>query len=171
MLQDEVGYPFDHIPTRAFTYGSGGFFGWGSLCGALSSAVAVINLFHGTETATKLSNELFAWYSQCEFPAYQPDMALPTTVADSVLCHVSITKFMGEAGVVRASKERKARCGGLTSDVAMFTVKMLNDEADGVFTPKYKPAAVVGECMSCHSTDSHGKDNCTPCHDDPHKEG
>ena len=168
-MQDEVGYPYTVVPTRAFTYGSGGFYGWGTLCGALSSAVHIINLFHETATANTMTNELLAWYQQCEFPIYQPDIKNPTTVANSVLCHQSVTKFMSEAKVVRASDERKARCGGLTSDVSRFTVQMLNDFADGKFESKYKPAASVAACMSCHSTDSHGKEDCLPCHGDPHK--
>ena len=167
-MQDKVGYPFTLIPTQSYTYGSGGFYGWGSLCGALSSAVAVINLCHETAVATTLSNELFAWYSQAAFPMYKTEFTLPTTVADSTLCHVSVTKFMDAAGVARATPERKARCGALTADVARFTVELLNAQADGTFVSKYKPAAVVGACMSCHSTDSHGKENCEPCHGDPH---
>lgn len=99
---------------------------------------------------------------------YKTEFTLPTTVADSTLCHVSVTKFMDAAGVARATPERKARCGALTADVAKFTVELLNAQADGTFVSKYKPAAVVGACMSCHSTDSHGKENCTPCHGDPH---
>jgi len=138
------------------------------LCGALSSAAHIINLFHDTKDATALTNELFSWYSQAEFPYYQPEHTLPTTVADSVLCHVSVTRFMEKANVPRPSAERKARCGGLTADVAKFTVELLNAQADGTFQSKHKPAAIVGECMGCHSNDSHGKENCEPCHDDPH---
>lgn len=128
----------------------------------------IINLFHDTADATVLTNELLSWYQQCEFPIYQPVVQNPTTVANSVLCHVSVTKFMSEANVVRASDERKARCGGLTADVSKFTVQMLNDFADGKFTSQYKPAASVAACMACHSTDSHGKEDCLPCHGDPH---
>lgn len=76
---------------------------------------------------------------------------------------------MQKAKVSRPSAERKARCGALTAEVAAFTAQLLNDQADGKFTSKYKPASIVAECMTCHSNDSHGKENCLPCHDDPHK--
>lgn len=128
----------------------------------------IINLFHEGPTATALTNELFAWYSQAAFPIYQPKMSLPTTVADSTLCHVSVTKYMHETKFAKGSDERKTRCAGVAADVARFTAELLNAQADGKFESKYKPAAVVGECMTCHTNDVQGKDDCTPCHGDPH---
>ncbi len=117
-------------------------------------------------------NELMAWYKDTPFPIYQPKgMNLPTTVADSSLCHVSVTKFMQLMDIPRDSPERKERCGGLTADVAKFTVAMLNDFADQKLnTGVFKPSAPVGECMTCHSKMSyaHGKENCVSCHGDPH---
>lgn len=119
-------------------------------------------------------NELMAWYKDTPFPIYQPaGLNLPTTVADSSLCHVSVTKFMQELDIPRDDPRRSERCGGLTADVAKFTVAMLNDYADHKLTTGiFKPSPAVGECMACHSQVSwaHGKENCTSCHGDPHND-
>ena len=64
-------------------------------------------------------------------------------------------------------------CGGLTADVAKFTVAMLNDYADKKLTTGvFKPSSAVGECMACHNSISwaHGKENCVSCHGDPHND-
>ena len=48
------------------------------------------------------------------------------TVAPSVNCVDSITKFMTAANVERGDIIRKRRCGGLSGDVARRTVELLN---------------------------------------------
>jgi len=165
-MQEEVGYPFTLYNPKSFSYGGGGIAGWGSLCGTLAVAAQFIALFH--EDANPLISELMAWYSQAEFPMYQPEMELPQTVADSTLCHVSVSKFMSESGFAKSSDERKKRCAGVTADVVKFTVELLNAAADGSFEAKYGPAPIVDECISCHSGDVQGQEDCSSCHEDPH---
>jgi hypothetical protein len=173
-LSDEVGHPFNQIPTEGFTAFKSGVYGWGSICGALVPAIYAINLVAEGEEQVAMINELMAWYKDTPFPIYQPaGMNLPTTVADSSLCHVSVTKFMQELGIPRDDPQRKERCGGLTADVAKFTVAMLNDYADkSLTTGVFKPSSAVGECMACHSSISwaHGKESCVLCHGDPHND-
>ncbi|GAB6060823.1 hypothetical protein JCM31598_39400 [Desulfonatronum parangueonense] len=119
---------------------------------------------------SQLCDELMAWYQKFPFPEYQPaGMNLPKIAIDSSLCHVSVTKWMKEAGVARGSEERKHRCGGLTSDTVIKAVQMLNDLADkGTFAATTSPSPVVASCMSCHSAEvqpfTHGKENCMSCH-------
>ncbi len=171
-LADEVGYPFNQIPTKMGWAYRGGIYSWGSICGALPPAIDLIGLVTDLDTGQKLINELMAWYKDFPFPAYPGDgTPLPTTVADSSLCHVSVTKWMQVANVPREDKTRSERCGRLTADVTKFTVEMLNSLSDNKFEAKHKPSAVVGECMACHSKLSyaHGKETCTACHGDPHK--
>ncbi len=126
-----------------------------------------------TETNSKMINQLMAWYAEFPFPEYQPaGMDIPTTVANSSLCHVSVTKFMQAHGFERSDPERGERCAGVTADVCKFTVQMLNQFADsGTFETTLTPAAIVGDCMACHDTaisPAHGKENCYECHGDPH---
>ncbi len=172
-LADEVGYPFNQIPTKMHWAYRGGIYSWGSLCGALPPAIEVIGLVTDLETGAKLINELMAWYKDFPFPEYAGDgQELPTTVADSSLCHVSVTKWMQVMNVPRSDPQRSERCGRLTADVTKYTVEMLNKLADtGSFEGVHKPSASVGECMTCHDkmVYAHGKESCIACHGDPHE--
>lgn len=170
-----MGYPFNQIPTEGFSAFKSGIHGWGSICGALVPCIYAINLVAEGDEQVAMINELMAWYKDTPFPIYQPaGMNLPTTVADSSLCHVSVTKFMQKMNIPRNSPERKERCGGLTADVAKFTVALLNDFSDQKLnTGVYQPSGPVGECMACHNNFewAHGKENCVLCHGKPHSEG
>jgi len=61
------------------------------------------------------------------FPIYQPDMELPQTAVDSVLCKDSVGLFLEESGFTAGSPEHLSRCGGLTGDVAKKMVELLNE--------------------------------------------
>ncbi len=171
LLKEEVGYPFDHFPSQMFEFARGGVQSWGTLCGSLIAACGIIGLVCNKENSANLVNNLMAWYQQFPFPEYQPaGMNLPTTVAGSTLCHISVTKWLEVNGGKHGDPPRKERCGGLTADVAKFTVEMLNELADKqAFTVIFKPAAAVSACKTCHADDTIGKDDCTTCHGDPHK--
>ncbi|MDW7650647.1 MAG: hypothetical protein SCK29_12540 [Bacillota bacterium] len=72
------------------------------------------------------------------------------------------------------SKEKKERCGGLSGDVAKFTIDMLNEHFEGAFAPTFMPTDDVGECKACHGKYTQGKDSCSVCHgglNDPHPDG
>jgi hypothetical protein len=175
-LADEVGYPFNQIPTETFVSFKGGVDGWGSLCGALVPAIAVINMVAEGETKVAMVNELMAWYKEFPFPEYQPKGEnLPGVAVNSSLCHVSVTKWMDETGFgPRSAPERGERCAGLTADVTKYTAQMLNNYMDNTFTSELKPSAAVGECMACHNEAvkpyAHGKEDCTSCHGEPHND-
>ncbi len=159
----------NQINPRVFWNQRGGVAGWGSICGALTPACAFIGQFVDEETQMTLVNELMAWYIQAPFPIYQPaGEDILQTVSNSTLCHVSITTWTHAAGAeIKGDPRKTERCGGLSGDVARFTVQMLNDHADGKFESKYKPAPIVGECQTCHGPKTQGKDDCTMCHTDP----
>ncbi len=124
--------PAPAFPLHMMKYGAGGVGGWGTLCGALNGAAAMIGLFvvdkQGRE---QLVNSLFAWYERMKLPRYRPAGAdgqtqiVPTT-SRSVLCHVSVGAWCDESGLKVDSKEKTERCRRLTVDVAMKTVKLLN---------------------------------------------
>jgi len=125
-MAEEVGYPYDHIPTEAFLNAAGGY-GQATLCGAIGTAAAFIGTVCDKDTAKELVAELSKWYKKAEFPIYQPDnLGLPTTVADSVLCGDSVGNFMKTTGYEYGSPERKTRCAGVSGDVAKKVVELLN---------------------------------------------
>lgn len=75
-------------------------------------------------------------------PIYQPEAAAPVqTVAPSVNCIDSITKFMTAANVERGDIIRKRRCGGLSGDVARRTVELLNAHFGFAELPVASPVA------------------------------
>ncbi len=189
-LIDKVGDPYTAIPRDMFRYGSGGIAGWGTVCGSLNGASAIITLVAGKDY-TALVNELMAWYTETPFPSdianqyaqkheylveeYKTDEVLPTTVSHSALCHVSVNTWCRETGYASGSKQRAERCGRLTSDVAAKTAELLNAHALGQFTAsKFETV----ECTNCHFMGENyeagqfiiGKGtNCTDCHgEDPH---
>lgn len=168
-----VGHPYTLFPVDMFRYGEGGVVGWSTICGALNGAAAVICLVTPKDAYPKLINELMGWYTQFAFPEYRPagGAELPTSVAGSPLCHVSVTRWCVSSGYQENSKERKERCARLTADVAAQAVRLLNAYYDGAFTANYVPPASVSECMSCHGpagmNHTRGKMDCVQCHE-PH---
>lgn len=127
-LADEVGYPFNQIPVKAFTNYAGGFTK-SSLCGALGAAAACIGAVCEGDKAKKILGELQNWYVETAFPIYQPaNMGLPQTVSDTILCKDSVGKFLETSGFAAGSPEHLERCGGLTGDVAKKMVELLNSE-------------------------------------------
>ena len=64
-LAETHGEPYASFPLDMMRYGAGGTAGWGTLCGALNGAGALIGLFSKKEKELKqLADELFLWYEQ-----------------------------------------------------------------------------------------------------------
>jgi hypothetical protein len=122
----QVGYPFNQIPVEAFTSATGGY-GQATLCGSLGVAATCIGAVCDVDTSKKLFAELSKWYKKEPFPTYQPEgLKLPQTVADSVLCEVSVGKFMEKSGFEYGSAERKSRCASVAGEVTKKMVELLN---------------------------------------------
>lgn len=180
-LVETSGTPWDTIPMDMFQYGAGGAYSWGTLCGALNGSLAVINL--ATEKHADVGNELIGWYTKFPFPsdkheAYCSIKNQVTTVADSPLCHVSVSKWADAAGARINEKEKKDRCAKVTGDTAAHAAEMLNELLEkGKIVPAYKVPDEFSHCMSCHqSADSlldneQGKMDCLYCHGDHTKTG
>lgn len=168
--QDSFGTPFTAIPADMFKYGEGGITGWGSSCGTLIGATAMINLVSDMETARKLINELVAWYSDTALPVYIPAGKEPiaTSISHSPLCHVSVSNWCNAAQAGAVSAERKERCGRLVADVACKTCQLLNDNFNGKFVSKNGVSETATQCMTCHGSTAMNttlsKMECTPCH-------
>ncbi|WP_313340427.1 C-GCAxxG-C-C family (seleno)protein [Sedimentibacter sp.] len=125
MLAEEVGYPFNQIPTAAFVNHGAGYQS-SSLCGSVGAAAFCIGTVCDPDTSKKVLVELQNWYRKAELPIYQPDMKLDTTVADSILCIDSVGKFMEKTGYAMGDDERKTRCAGVAADVTKKMVELLN---------------------------------------------
>lgn len=183
-LGDMVGEPYRSFPFRMMQYGAGGTGGWGTICGALNGAAAMIGLMHakkGIEAGARpldafpwyrLIAEVFRWYETAELPKYQPEecansFEIPSSVAGSVLCHVSLSNWCKISGHKAFTPEMQERCRRLTADVARKTVDVLNCELKGApFAGGLAPE--VKSCIDCHGkqdrADAIGKMTCSSCH-------
>lgn len=190
VLIDEIGHPYTTFPHDMMRYGGGGIAGWGTVCGSLNGACAIITLVAG-KAYGQITNELMAWYGVTPFPSdtanlyaanrqylvedYKTDAVLPTTVSGSPLCHVSVNTWCRSTGFASASKQRAERCARLTGDVAARAAELLNAHHEGTFVAGQFEK---NECTSCHFMGENyesgqfiiGKgSNCTDCHGaDPH---
>jgi hypothetical protein len=175
-LGRRFGEPYSSFPVDMMVYGAGGVGGWGTLCGALNGAAALIGLFVRDETRQKqLIGKLFKWYETSELPIFKPsnqevEIAMPVSVSNSVLCHVSVTRWCKVSGKKAYMKEQKERCKRLTADVTRRTVELLNAHfAAPPVTFSTVPPEPKG-CAVCHTAkgstiqDSRGKMSCNSCH-------
>lgn len=190
VLREEIGQPYTGFPHDMMRYGSGGIAGWGTVCGSLNGACAMITLIAG-KSYGQLVNELMAWYGTTPFPSdkanryaanheylvdeYKTDAVLPTTISNSPLCHVSVNTWCRSTGFASGSRQRAERCARLTGDVAAKAAELLNLHIRGEFAVS---DFEQNECTGCHFMGENyesgqfiiGKGtNCTDCHgSDPH---
>ena len=174
-LADKYGEPYRSFPVNMMIYGAGGVGGWGSLCGAMNGSAALIGLFVQKEDELKLLiDELFLWYKQTELPLYVPhkpvlNIEIAKSVSDSVLCHVSITKWCQASDHKAYTNPQKERCKRLTADTAKKTVEILNAHFASRFTAALQHNEKTRQCMSCHGKggelqNTRGKMGCNSCH-------
>jgi len=180
-LYQAVGTPWDTIPLEMFKYGQAGALKWGTLCGAINGALPIMNLIVPSKMST-IGHELIGWYTTNAFPSvamdgYTPPSGFTTifpgqvkSVSDSPLCHQSLTRWCGAAGVKVNSLERKMRCGKLTGDVAAKMAELLNENYYNTFVADYQPASTFAPCLGCHYGATSQEDDvveqadCLPCH-------
>lgn len=162
-LQKKIGEPYTSFPLEMLIMGHGGVVGWGTLCGTMLGAAVAANLIAGpgvNKTGERISNEVIQWYGDTELPIYTPktpkaDVKVKSK-SGSPLCHVSVNRWMDKADRGFWTAERKDRCARLSADVAVHTVNLLNDWADGRFKPTHDLPAIVYAVTAQH--------NCTECH-------
>ncbi len=158
-LQEKIGKPYTSFPVESTVWGHGGAVGWGTLCGTLTGVGIATGLIAGKE-GENILNDVIAYYANTELPIYKP--ASPkadfkhVNKSESPICHISVGRWMKKEGVAFFSPQRKERCARLSADIAIHTVKLLNDWADG----KYKP--VHGAQAKMHQMTS--QNNCMDCH-------
>ena len=174
-LAEKRGEPYKSFPVDMMRYGAGGAGGSGSLCGALNGGAALVGLFARSEEETgKLIGGLFLWYEQAKLPAYVPrkpilGVDVPTSVSNSVLCHVSVSRWCAASGNKAFDSQRKERCRRLTADTAGKTVEILNAALVGDYLAVAELSDGDKKCKSCHTkgselSNSRGNISCGSCH-------
>lgn len=173
-LREKVGEPYQSFPVDAFVFLEGGVSGWGTICGSNAGANIVTNVIlgpriAGSEDGMLMGSELMQWYADAKMPVFVPKAPkikpeeIPHTVAGSPLCHISVGRWMMEAGKDLGSAERKDRCARVAASVAYRLVELLNAWKDGTYkTTGVIPAKKYLIQAQHNCTDCHGKDVPTP---------
>ncbi|HOP77989.1 MAG TPA: C-GCAxxG-C-C family (seleno)protein [Thermogutta sp.] len=174
-LGERFGEPFSQFPYSMMRYGEGGVGKWGSLCGVVNGAAALIGLFYPEDqnTREKLIEAFAYWYESSELPVYVPkdapqSMEIPKSVAGSILCHFSVGAWCKVSGYPAFCKEKTERCRRLTADGVRFLVTILNESH--MQTNRELPTSPTAKaCNDCHGkaqlADAMVKMNCQSCHD------
>ena len=161
-LKDAVGDPWNTFPIEIMQYGSGGGVGWGSTCGTLNGAAALISLVVEPANAGALINEIWGWYTTENLPTDAANNAvyeiqkytgvLPQNISGSPLCHESVSQWCMVADKKVSDIERKERCGRLAGDITAKTAQVLNDYFAQTFTSTFIDPEGNAVCMSCHGS-------------------
>ncbi|MEW6721450.1 MAG: C-GCAxxG-C-C family protein [Thermodesulfobacteriota bacterium] len=181
------------LPPKFTQWGRAGGLDWGGTCGSLTGCLSILNLAEhkGELLHDKLGGSLIDWYTKQNFPftgwdgvkidrkAY-PNVPAPIPdaevmardIPESMLCHVSVTKWMKAAGADLTTKTKdgrnvkKDRCAKVTGATAARAAELINAYLANAAIPAFAPTADYAECYSCHSAAQNvqGKQNCTPCH-------
>ena len=133
MMGEQYGAPYSQFPFTMLEANKAGVSGWGTICGALYGAAAAFALFWGRKDRDAMVSELFRWYETTKLPIYDPGDAaqgvkgpIPSNASDSVLCHISVSKWCYEHKMEESSKERSERCGRITADVTKKAIEIIN---------------------------------------------
>lgn len=173
-LAEQYGEPYASFPYAMMKYGASGIGGYGSVCGSLNGAGALVGLFVQSKDHQKaIIEDIYSWYETSMLPVFKPaesNATVVSTVSNSVLCHASTANWSKESGYRTDGPERKERCKRLASDVAQKTVRVLNQYFDNGHQCESNVNVESANCMQCHSNkgklgNMKGKMNCTSCHD------
>ncbi|MGE5314149.1 MAG: C-GCAxxG-C-C family (seleno)protein [Acidobacteriota bacterium] len=186
-LKEKLPDPWANMPMEVMLFGRGGGNGWGTLCGAVNGAAAIISLVVSKADSGKLINEVWGWAAAEKLPSDKANQAsidgkyadkkyvgaLPQNIAGTVICHASVSQWCNVAKKGVGDTERKERCARLAGDVAAKTAQVLNDYFATKFVSTYVTNPNVTQCQTCHGTT--GTNNvmtqmdCQPCHSTAHK--
>ena len=178
-LADKFGEPYASFPVHMMKYGHGGIGGFGTTCGALNGAAALIGLFFKEKKIQdSLITGLFRWYEKTKLPEFKPhepilDFTPPSSISNSTLCHASNSNWVKASGYKITSDERKERCRRLTGDVAAQLTVVLNECFNNKYITSGHDNETVRKCMTCHGnkgklSNTSGNMSCTSCHSESH---
>ncbi len=171
-LAEDVGYPYNEIPTQMMEWGYGGVASYATFCGALNGTCAAIGAICDNNNANAIISDLINWYSETALPTniIAPTDDIPQSIASGNLCHMSVSRWCKVSGFASGSSERSERCARLSGDVVARAVEMLNGSVTLTgAVPRDKTV-----CGQCHYKGTNyeggqftrGTMDCTTCHTD-----
>lgn len=178
LLAERYGEPFRSFPFAMMRYGDGGVAKWGSLCGVVNGAAAIIGLFYqeDQEARERLATAFAHWYESNELPVYRPhsppsSLEITACKPGSILCHLSVTEWCKASGHLAFSKEKSERYRRLTADGAKHLVMSLNEAHAEIGRVSNAISDHAKDCNACHGktqlADAMVKMDCSRCHDLP----
>jgi hypothetical protein len=185
-----VKYPdsWGTLPKNIFRYGGGGVGGWGTVCGTVNGASAVIGMVVGDGThRNNLIDAIMQYYANTALPtnaawkshlgqlglastwdsATLPLKNVPSSTAHSPLCHSSLVQWTMTTGAKNGGPLQRDRCGKACFDIVRKTTELLNTYFQ-MATPSAGAVALdpsVEACRTCHVTYTGAKMACDSCHD------
>jgi hypothetical protein len=178
-LGQKYGAPYNQFPLDMLSYGHGGVSGYGALCGALNGGALTIGLFcHERKVRDAMICNLYQWHDLNELPIFVPENSkfpeeIPVVASNSVICHVSVSKWCQTAMVGPDDPLRVERCRRLSSDVVIKVIELLDDYIQNEIKP-FQLTAAEAKCMGCHGVEeaktlkSNASMGCSSCHPNPH---
>ena len=172
-LAEKVGGPYKTFPMEAIMFAHGGTAGWGGTCGTLIGAGIGASLVAGHKDAEDITNEVMYYYADTALPTFVPAKPIAykdlkaTSTANTILCHVSVGKWMKAEGIAEGtgpesvgflSLQQIDRCARMAANMAMKTLEFLNQWKEGKFEAKNEAPSVANHITS--------QNNCTDCHKD-----
>lgn len=190
------------IPKGLMNFGGGGVNAFGSVCGTPNGASALLAQMGAPQN---VKNALMMWYEKTLLPSnaayldYRsgtwvpggtsngtwgpggcpiPLNNIPKSRADSVICHVSLTKWraVADSYLEVMGNQTSDRCGKVTYDTAYFVANLINQwKAGATINGDVSIDASAAGCKNaaCHGgppesqtagTAAQGNLKCTPCH-------
>jgi len=161
-LKEGVGDPWNTFPIEVMLYGRGGGVGWGTTCGTLNGAAALVSLVTDKASSGALINEVWGWYTTENLPTNNANSAtyeeikysgeMPQNISGSSLCHSSVSQWCMVANKKVGDIERKERCARIAGDIAAKTAEVLNAHFASSFVGTFKDPDGNDTCMACHGT-------------------
>jgi Putative redox-active protein (C_GCAxxG_C_C)/Secretion system C-terminal sorting domain len=177
-LKEAIGEPWNSFPIEVMLFGRGGGVGWGSICGALNGAAALVSLVAEKAPSGALINEIWGWSTTEKMPSDAANSAtyevqnytgdLTQNISGSPLCHSSVSQWCMVANKKVSDVERKERCARLAGDLAAKTVEVLNAHFASTFASTFSDPESNAVCMSCHGSATNNNVmthmECASCH-------
>jgi hypothetical protein len=104
-------------------------------------------------------------------PATLPVNNVPTSTANSPLCHSSLVQWTETTGNRDASPAQRDRCGKACFDIARHTIGLLNTYFELASAPAVAFDPSVAACGACHKEYTGAKMACGSCHDNTMDDG
>jgi hypothetical protein len=184
-----VKYPetWGTLPKGMMGFGSGGVSGWGTVCGTVNAASAIIGMVVPVAAhKSNLTSAIMQYYANTALPtnaAWKSHLGTlglestwnptniplnnaPSSTAHSPLCHSSLVQWTMTTGAANGGPLQKDRCGKAVFDITRKTAELLNTYFLTASAPVVPLDPSVAACGACHVTYTGAKMACGSCHDE-----